>query len=36
MEYIDVQLAKPMGMLLEENDPRIKGVYVKSLSDVRL
>lgn len=22
------------GMLLEENDPRIKGVYVKSLNDV--
>jgi len=35
MEYIDVQLSKPFGILLEENDPKIKGVYVKSLSEVR-
>jgi C-terminal processing protease CtpA/Prc len=32
MEYIDVSLGKPMGIVLEENDPKIKGVYVKSLS----
>ena len=34
MEFIDVTLQKPMGIVLEENDPKIKGVYVKSLSQV--
>lgn len=29
----EVTLPKPMGIVLEENDPRIKGVCVKSLSD---
>lgn len=29
----EVTLAKPMGIVLEENDPRIKGVCVKSLSE---
>jgi len=33
-EYVDVSLQKPMGIVLEENDPKIKGVYVKSLSQV--
>lgn len=32
MEYLDVTLQKPMGIVLEENDPKIRGVYVKSLS----
>ncbi len=31
-EFVDVSLQKPMGIVLEENDPKIKGVYVKSLS----
>jgi hypothetical protein len=34
-EYVDVMLQKPMGIVLEENDPKIKGVYVKSLSQVQ-
>lgn len=29
----EVTLPKPMGIVLEENDPRIKGVCVKSLSE---
>lgn len=32
MEYLEVILQKPMGIVLEENDPKIRGVYVKSLS----
>jgi len=32
MEYLEVTLQKPMGIVLEENDPKIRGVYVKSLS----
>lgn len=35
-EYVDVTLQKPMGIVLEENDPKIKGVYVKSLSQVHI
>lgn len=34
-EYVDVTLQKPMGIVLEENDPKIKGVYIKSLSQAR-
>lgn len=32
MEFVDVMLQKPMGIVLEENDPKLQGVYVKSLS----
>ena len=34
--FYDVTLSKPMGIVLEENDPKLKGVYVKSLSEVRV
>lgn len=35
-EYVDVTLQKPMGIVLEENDPKIKGVYIKSLGQAGL